>query len=308
MKIEQVKKMKPLERLLYWIEEREAIRLKKEAGEDKPWTNDTILQSTYFTNVNREQDKVTVWLRENIREPLRDDPKVFFAVLAFRWFNYIPTGHLLRYGRPEEFGKGGSWKDKIDLCYLCDWKLREVVLGLNHYKEKYGKVFTGAFNISNSGSTKPKINRVCEDYIQPVWEERKRIKTLLHNCALGQAHQILMECCPGLGGSGFMAGQIIADLKHTYLLENATDWWTWCSPGPGSKRGMNRVHNLHPNEAFNKREWLPRINQLREVIKEQTGMKVCAQDCQSILCETDKFNRILNGEGRSKRTYPGVSG
>ena len=44
MNIKDVVKLSPLDRLLYWIKERESIRLKKEAGEPKPWTDDEILR------------------------------------------------------------------------------------------------------------------------------------------------------------------------------------------------------------------------------------------------------------------------
>lgn len=41
----------------YWIEEREAIRVKKESGVQQPWTKDEILQKYRFTNVNRLNDR-----------------------------------------------------------------------------------------------------------------------------------------------------------------------------------------------------------------------------------------------------------
>jgi len=45
MKIQDVAKLSPQERLVYWIREREAIRLKKEAGQPRPWTDDEILDT-----------------------------------------------------------------------------------------------------------------------------------------------------------------------------------------------------------------------------------------------------------------------
>jgi len=53
------------EQLIYWINERENIRLKKEAGESPPWSSNPVMQVTYFCNVNREDDKVTKWIRDN---------------------------------------------------------------------------------------------------------------------------------------------------------------------------------------------------------------------------------------------------
>ena len=56
-----------------FVRERYRILLQRRAGKPKPWTADRVLQEHYFTNVFREDDKTTVWFREHIREPLRDD-------------------------------------------------------------------------------------------------------------------------------------------------------------------------------------------------------------------------------------------
>ena len=46
-------------RLLYWMAERERIRLRPQAGQPAPWSNDPILRDWSFTNVRREDDRVT---------------------------------------------------------------------------------------------------------------------------------------------------------------------------------------------------------------------------------------------------------
>jgi hypothetical protein len=296
MLIEQVRKKTPLARLLYWIGERDHIRELKAAGKPKPWSNDTIMQATYFTNVHREDDKVTAWYRDNIRALLENDPAVLFATIAFRWFNYIPTGVILaNYRHPVG--------DQFALGFFERWVTLAAIKELNRWKEEGNQIFTGAFNISNSGSTKPKINRVCEDYIQPVWENRIQLTAAVMGSRLEDAHNLIRRQ-PGLGGSGFMAAQIIADLKYTYLLKDAHDWWTWCCLGPGSKRGLNRVLQRDP-DAPTPKDWKQRIADLQAAVN-GFGFKLHAQDMQNCLCEYDKYVRVLQGEGRSKRTYPGV--
>ena len=123
MLVEAVRKLNPLAMFLYWITERSSIRIDKEAKRPKPWTDDAILQTTYFTNVQREHDKVTSWIRTYLRDPLRSDERVLMAVLIARWFNYIPTlAKLLNRWREiprrqipgERFG------------YFTDWKLQRV--------------------------------------------------------------------------------------------------------------------------------------------------------------------------------------
>jgi len=44
-----------------------SIRIKKEGGERPPWTHDPILRDAYFTNVHREDDRVTRWIAKHWR-------------------------------------------------------------------------------------------------------------------------------------------------------------------------------------------------------------------------------------------------
>lgn len=52
---------------IHFIEERESIRKKKEAGEPRPWTEDLFLQKYLFTNVWRQDDKTTKALQEKLK-------------------------------------------------------------------------------------------------------------------------------------------------------------------------------------------------------------------------------------------------
>ena len=73
------------------------IRLRREANEPPPWTEDLIFREWKFCNVHREHDKTTIWFRENIRDPLKDDaPNVTQATTIFRWFNRIETGEIIK--------------------------------------------------------------------------------------------------------------------------------------------------------------------------------------------------------------------
>lgn len=48
-----------MEKFVWFINERETIRHKKEAGDSRPYTDDPILDLTKFTNIFREDDKVS---------------------------------------------------------------------------------------------------------------------------------------------------------------------------------------------------------------------------------------------------------
>jgi hypothetical protein len=292
MKIEDVRKLSPEGRFLYWVGERWNILSKRRSGYVRPWTNDKILQSYYFTNVKRKDDKVTIWVTENIIGPMQWDPLVIFAVLAFRWFN-----------QPQP---SGEYLVSHDLLKL--WNCELAVKGLTGFKNAGLKVFTGAFNISNGGSSKPKVNRVCEDYIQPVWECRENLLNRIlepKERTLARAFEVISEY-PGMGGSGFMAAQVVCDLAYTHFLEDAKDFETWCSWGPGSRRGMNRVCGFDENFPMPAGDWNVRLQRLRGVISRKLGLNLHARDVQNCLCEFSKYERALWNQGHLKRRYKGA--
>jgi alpha-glutamyl/putrescinyl thymine pyrophosphorylase clade 1 len=77
--------------LLRFIAEREAIRQRREAGQSPPLTADPILAEWSFTNVRREDDRVTRWIAANWREPHADNPDLFFAMTVARFINWPDT-------------------------------------------------------------------------------------------------------------------------------------------------------------------------------------------------------------------------
>ena len=52
-----------------WINERHAIYQRRVRGDQPPWTEDEILSKYKFTNPFRENDKVTIWMRNNWTKP-----------------------------------------------------------------------------------------------------------------------------------------------------------------------------------------------------------------------------------------------
>lgn len=297
MKIEEVAKLTPEERFLYWIVERYRVYERRNKDEPKPWTDDEVLQSYFFTMPYRELDKTTEWFRANIRDPLSGLQSVAMATIIFRWFNWIPTGKIL-------LGPNDSREN-----LLLHWNTRRACEVLSKVRDSGDQVFTGAFNISNSGSTKPKINRVCEDYIEPVWQVREQLLKDLEACDTLRAAHIRLMQCPGLRGSGFMAYEVVCDLRYTYLLCDATDICTWSNPGPGAKRGLNRMLG-RPLEAVVKQvEWMEKSAELLDYVNENlpTDMpRFEMREVEHSLCEFDKMERARLGDGHLKRRYNGV--
>lgn len=291
MPIEDVKKLDRFEQLIHWILERHKVYKKKEKGKPRPYTDDVIIEQNRFTNVYRELDKTTKWYADNIRTPFSEGKvngsrsSVIFATIAFRWFNRIETGQIL-----------------LGHQFFTDWDSEEVKVTLRYTKP----IFTGAFLISNTGSTLPKLEHVSKFFIDPCWDKRKEMISFFREKqqTLAESHKYLQQY-PGFGGTGFMAAQVIADLKYTKYLEKAPDWWTWCSPGPGSIKGLNWLYG-RGLVSTPVQDWLGVINRLRDKVNkrvEKEGMPpLHAQDIQNSCCELSKYVFVMNG-GRSKRKY-----
>lgn len=308
MKVEDVLKLDPIQRFQYWIEERHAIHMRKEAGLPKPWTDDKILQSYWFTNPYRENDRTTVWFREHIREPMRYMPEVLMATVIFRWFNLIETGELL---------------DRE--CLLQRWDERRAVDALREANKK-GPVFTGAYMIkAGNGPPGCKIPNVCAA-ITTVWNKRK---LLLDECKPRPTLQMkglwnLLRRFKYLGG--FMSYEIVCDLRYTDLLDKAIDINTWTNLGPGAARGLHRLTGKKLISVTNKKgrqkptfpipkNWLQLMAELREAINECLPPHMPPFEMREVehsLCEYDKYCRALDimqglpGTGKMKRRYRGL--
>jgi len=291
MRVQDVNDLTPQERFLYWIKERHAIYLRRLAGKPKPWTDDQVLQNFFFTNPYRENDKTTVWFRENAREKV-PATKIILATTIFRWFNYIPTGEELI---------------KRDL--LLQWNQSLALTVLSHVRGRGGKVFTGAFMINSPGGEK-KLEAICRR-INNVWIDRERLLARSLNwTSLRKAHVALSEY-EGLGG--FMAYEIVCDLRYTEILERANDKLTWCNPGPGCIRGLYRIAGEEIKNKSNAasppkpKNWLDRMAKLLAITRTKLrGLPPMEmREIEHSLCEFDKYERARIGDGKLKRKYRG---
>lgn len=279
MKIEDVKKLPVQERFLYWIKERESIRLKKEAGEPKPWTDDEILQSYRFCNVHREHDHVTKWISENWRNPNQGHKNLWFAMAVARMFNWPDTLAEIRYPH-------------------C-WDLRRVKQKLERREQRGDKIWTGAYLVSTNGVRMGKVDYVLRRVLTPLWQGRESLRPTETDSLASFAKRLMAYN----GFKGFMTGQVVADTKYAEPLWYAEDWGTWAISGPGSRRGLNRLIEQPINQSWKESKWFETLCDLRRRLKIR-GMH--NQDLQNCLCEFDKYERCLWGEGRPRNKYQGV--
>tara|TARA_R110000787_G_scaffold19522_3_gene58487 strand:+ start:9352 stop:10182 length:831 start_codon:yes stop_codon:yes gene_type:complete len=261
-----------------YINERHAIYLKRFIGEPHPWTDDEILQTYSFCNVYRELDKVTVWIRENWKEPYADHPNLPFAMAMARQINWPDT--LQELGFPEH------WNPE---------RIKAIMQGRMDRKEK---VYTGAYMLTGTlGGTK--VEQTIDKILTPLY---KNPPTIYKN----SLEKTWAEYLPYAGFSGFMAYEVVTDLRHSKYLENAEDIMTWANAGPGAKRGLNRIHGRLLEQTIKPRQLTIEMQELLDMAGDYIGSFLPDLEMREIehcLCEYDKYERVRLGEGRPRAKY-----
>lgn len=277
-----------LDRYIYWIEERERIRTKKEEeGLDPPWTDDKILQEYKFCQVFRDDDRTSRWFIEHMRDPLRMSPEVFMATVIFRWFNLIQTGETIL---------------KYDLHTDWDPTIADVQI------RKQNQWITGAYVIkSPDGLDKLQGVIRCINY---MWYRKEEILEKAYNYM--DSMEKMWEYLRGFPFQGpFMAYEIVTDLSFTMFLKDATDRLTWANAGPGAMRGLNRLTGRPLDFKRKSNDWVGEMNELYEICKLRLSPSILKsnrhafelREIEGGLCEFDKYSRILKGEGRTRSKY-----
>ncbi len=261
--------------------ERYEIYLRRQRNEQRPWTKDKVLQDFYFCNVFREDDRTTIWIRENLREPMRKSEHIVFVMAVARYINRI---------------------ESLD-------RVRDLLLNpmSNNFWETFKKrlhgvepLVTGAYMIrSKNGFNK------LDGIIQQLMPVRVKYGALCRSAVtLEDLHRAL---CQFEYIGGFMAYEIVTDCRHTDLLHKAPDILTWAYPGPGATRGLAHVSN-EKNIRLGERK---KLEMMREILKASRNKINWPEnwpawemrEVEHTLCEYDKYVRGCKGE-RLKRRYP----
>tara|TARA_R110001592_G_scaffold246751_1_gene508729 strand:- start:856 stop:1767 length:912 start_codon:yes stop_codon:yes gene_type:complete len=276
-----------LDRYCYWQTERENIRLQKEVSNlPSPWTNDSILQQYKFCQVFREDDRTTRWFREHIRKPLAKNEDVLMATVIFRWFNHIDTGRTL-----------------IEQDLLHNWDRTKAIKEIT----KQPKWITGAYIIKTPNGM-DKVTGVSE-CISHMWQDRKHLIDKVISFNSLEDTWTLLRDYPYMGP--FMAYEVVTDLRHTYLLEDAEDVLTWANAGPGAMRGLNRLTGRELGYSKRSHDWVGEMQQLYKEVQtklpvhiiQRNDLRYEMREIEGGLCEFDKYSRIFKGEGRTRSIY-----
>lgn len=305
---------------------RHQIYINRQAELPRPWTDDPILQHYRFTNVFRELDKTTIWLREHVRDRMRDSPDVFAAVAVYRWFNRITTGEALF--SQENVGLGGELPGETAFeafVRMCREGAIEDAVGclraaMLSYLPERGPYVTGAYIIKTPDGM-DKMEGVLQAIQWLMADERpgphgmmgwmQAVDSMVRQrWTLQQAWAWLREF-RYMGD--FMAYEVVSDLRWTRLLDRAADIMTWANPGPGAMRGLGRLHNWTRSQS----DMPPRIDRGQMIREMQHLLSISRspnvwpadwptwemRDVEHSLCEFDKYQRVLMGEGRPRGVF-----
>jgi hypothetical protein len=107
---------------------------------------------------------------------------------------------------------------------------------------------------------------------------------------------------------GFMAYEMVTDMRHTLLLSDAIDILTWANPGPGAHRGLRRLYGkkFNDKDAIEKMRDLLCIGLNADVLGSHI-YSLEMRDIEHSLCEFDKYCRVKFGEGEPRSKYPGAA-
>ena len=256
--------------LTFWdfVCERHSIYLKRQAGAPPPWTTDSVLANYHFTNVYRELDPGTVFIREQLNR--NGD-----ASIEERVFN-VAMYRLCLHER--SFAEIGWVKFPFD---GPAWAARVKAVD---------KPFHGAYYIHNMQLRIPKA-----DAMAIIGGHAYR-----HLVAVGVeagSRQEFIASIASIKGLGiFLATQTLADMcydQHVPLPEEG-----WVGLGYGALKGLSLLAGTQVEGA----EAEAVLEELWASQPDVGGPRLTRMNVQNCCCEFSKYNghprRRFSAEGR----------
>lgn len=314
----------PIDRLaslVWFMVERHSIYLKRQAGQPWPWTADPILREYRFCNVYRELDTVTIWIREHVREPFADHPWLWFMLCIARRINWPATLEELM------ADKRGAWPieanpfrrrgNAVSSAGSVMWRPERMIEVLDARTARGEQVYTGAYMITarvgpeHIGVTKSRATAV--DNLLPLWQKAATIEPHLHGTLRAAFLALLRQ---GFAWGPFMTYEVVTDLRHTRYLHDAPDIYSWANAGPGAIRGLNRLYGRPLTDLPSPGQMCDEMAAILDMMNSRSATWAeCAwprkkgwerlelRDIEHSLCEFDKHQRVLLGEGRPRSKY-----
>lgn len=239
-------------------------------------TPDEAIRTHSFTNLKRSLDRGTIDIQQ--------------------WYDVMEAnvGHVPFLACVARAVNDAAVLGGLDMALSPEYSAPEMARALKLRKDSGMPIKSTAYLASTNGHSEPWEEFYCKRVWQRLWTVRSQ---------LAAKHDSLHQYCCMLmshyGIGGFMAGQIIADLKvRTPWMKEARDYRIFFILGPGSTRGL-KILGLKADTGVHHVQAL--ANEILEY-ELDAPYRLDAQDAQNVLCEFDKWWRIKHGYGyRRKR-------
>jgi hypothetical protein len=285
-------------RFLRMLKTREQIRLAKAAGAPWPWSDDDVLNRHKFTNVKRENDRTTRWLRAHwtAQHATADAATVLFNCGVFRVFGTVAFAEQTGWTADVS-----AWNAFLERCNaVACWHAG------NH-------AFTSAYNrIRFNAELRKCPVDVYEKELSTLEGLRLAVDDIVAAPAGGRlswrAVCTRLRRVSGFGGSGFMAKEVLLDaMGWASMRRLVRDDGDWTPPGPGARRGLNRLYGrprdmganatrdsaLETSFVCEMRLLLRTLRSLDPEFCKSVDLNI--HDVQFQLCEYDKYCRVRDG-------------
>lgn len=213
-----------LEHYKHYVIERQNVLKKRQQGLPPMWTDDKIIQNNRFTNIRRENDRVSKWLIENLstNKDLDLEDKIWRTII-FRMYNTINCAETIGISDPD------FWS-KVD---YNSKKLESV--------EHDSYVYTNAYRIVQVKSIYKKYypDRQHRCHILLYFNDlRNKLRGNILESLTENANSAYSWILKNVYGAGcFLAYQIFVDL--TYIPEYPISENHFVVSGPGCRTGLN---------------------------------------------------------------------
>lgn len=270
-----------LDEFVRFVNERWAIHQRRLAGKPAPWTKDEVLHTYRFTNVRREDDRVTLWVHEWARKHV-GDPDLWFAFYVARVFNKPAT--LTAIGWPTPWTAATK---------------KRVYAAVKNLQATDQRVFNAAYIVSSHGRVTSSKAEYYMEIFTELWARRKVIRPVYNDTL----RDFFIRLCEQPGIGGFMGAQVVADVKNYAPLNRAIDRDVFAGSGPGSRRGLHWVCGTEPLPRYNEEDWYATARHLRTLILPRLAVDLDMQNLQNCLCEFSKYCKVKHAGGRAKQLF-----
>jgi len=290
---------------LCFVFERQSIWAKRRKGE-KTWTSNTILATKFFTNMYRELDKGSIYVRGNVmnQEQLKgktiDKTKIdvdfvsraLFKSVVYRLINkrktFIDYGGIPELDSLSKFRKFLKKRMKAGIGIFTEAHqnngIDRLMKTFDYLEKNISKLASELVTAAEKKSNAKTPSEICFDTIKKI---------------------------PFVGN--FFANQILCDLQETKTLGSNVTEDQWIQLGPGAKHGLRRLFDLETSEELEYTRLLKDICTFKGPKSgfERLGMSFPAfiekplslKNIEHALCEYDKYFRYVTNDSVRDRTY-----